>query len=150
MKVHVPDELVALGTVVDVTVERNGKREVLEPSEAQWICADEGKETVWLVPKKTVAGKLPKGIDGQLRRLAAVYRMWNDFEPRRSSLTPPIRVEGDWQSLGRVVRLTYRSDKWGDGPQLYEHDCERARMLKLGSLYRITGGVRVTSRGLVG
>lgn len=150
MRVRVPDHLVALGTVVDVTVERDGKREVLEPSEPQWICADEGKETVWLLPKKAVPGQLPKGSDAQLRRMAAVYRMWNDFEPRRTQLTPPIRVQGDWRSLGRVVRISYRSDKWGDGAQNYEHDCDRARILKLGSLYRITGGVRVTSRGLVG
>lgn len=150
MNVRVPDNLVALGSVLDVVVERDGRRERLEPGGPQWLCADASKETLWLLPKKTVPGRLPDGADAEIRRMGSVYRQWNDFEPRRTQLTPPLTVRGKWRLVGRVVRMGYRSDKWDARPNNYEHDFGRARLVRLGPLYRIAGGVKVTSRGIVG
>lgn len=151
MKITVPDNMVALGTVLDLTVEHDGRRQKYGPAPgAQWLCGDATKETLWLLPKETGRGRLPEGCEAALRRMAAVYRAWNDFEPRRTQLTPALRVEGDWKPLGRAVRIGYRSDKWDGRAANYEHDFERARVMKLGPLLRIAGGVRVTPRGIVG
>lgn len=152
MKISVPDNLVALGTVVELVVEKDGRREVLSPpsKREQWLCGDATKEALWLLPKRTAPGPLPEGYEVELRRMAAVYRLWNDFEPRRTQLTPALAVRGPWRTLGRAIRILYRSDKWGDGPQQYEHDFDRARVLRLGPLHRIAGGLKVTARGIVG
>lgn len=155
MRITVPDNLVQLGTVLDLTVEQDGKREKLTPRRGrQLLCSDASKETLWLLPKpkkkRTVRGPLPTNVAAALRRMAAVYRSWHDFEPRRTQVTPSMTVEGRWLALGQAVRIGYRSDKWDGRDHHYEHDFDRAQVLKLGPLYRITGGVRVTPRGIVG
>jgi len=157
MRVRLPPEFVALGTVVDLVVERDGRRTVYEfPKPAHWLCTDEGKRTLYLFPvappKVARAKPVPESadLDQRLRVLQGVFRMWNDFEPIACSWAR-FRLGKDWRHLGTVVRVCYRCKKWNGKPTNYEHAFDDPpRVAQHGQLYRISGGVKVTPAGITG
>lgn len=154
MKIRLPDALVALGQVLDVVIEHNGRRMVLDfPKPPHWLCTDIGRQALYLlpIPKGHRGQRFPAGAGGQLGALASVFRTWSDFEPRRASLVTT-RLGREWKARGRVVRIGYRSDKWTNKPTDYEHDFKaQPRIAQLGTLYRISGSrLKVTAAGITG
>ena len=152
MRVSVPDAMVVLGRVLDLSLEAaDGRTRRIELA-GLWMATDAGKATLWFVPvsKKT----LPLDAhDPVLRESARVFRTWFDFEPRRD-WQQKIRLSGEWVLRGRVRRMAYRSDKWGGKKhEDYEHQFTRPpRLYQLGrELYRVSGpGLRVASAGIIG
>lgn len=152
MRFRVPDAFAVLGTVLELTVEEGGKRRSFEFKRPYYVAADAGKKTVWLIrsTKKTKPVADPRAPE--LREVEQVFRMWFDFEPRRG-WSQPLKVAGDWQYRGEVVRIRYRSDKWHAKKQEnYEHQFSTPPGLhQLDGLYRMSGpALKVTPSGIHG
>jgi hypothetical protein len=92
----------------------------------------------------------------ELRRGAELYRQVYRFEPARLQrhayprLAPPVVV-----TLGELVGVIYRSDKWNPGlPQTYIHFMEDrpqlASNVEGSQLYIVGGSYRITARGIEG
>lgn len=142
----IPARLVTLGTLLDLTVEHEGRRFVLRFKSKHWLCSDTGARRLFITPKTTVLEKRPpsRGKAGKL------FEKWNDFDPRRE-LIEQVKV-GTPEYRGRVIAVGYRSAKWRREMTDYQHDFDTPpRLTQLGQVYRIAGGdVRVTSRGITG
>ncbi len=147
-----PAVLVKLGEVLDLKVEKDGKRRVLTWRRTYWLCADETERRLWLVPKPTTrGGKLNAARAGrELKAAMRVHERWSDFTPE---LLTPVRVRlGAERERGRGITIGYRSTKWTGKAEDYEHQFEGANKVRqLGSVYLISGGgVSVTPAGVRG
>src|SRR5262245_27545797 len=112
MKVAVPDGLVRLGQVLDLVVERDGRRSTLQWRPALWLWTDVSRKVLWLMSApKSRGSAYPRRPAGELRQLGSVHRLWSDFEPARV-VRHRVRLGREWRYRGRAVRIGYRSDKW--------------------------------------
>jgi hypothetical protein len=100
------------------------------------------------------AGKVPCSLE--LRRGAELYRQFYRFEPAHLQrlayprLAPPVVV-----TLGELVGVIYRSDKWNPGRlRTYIHFMEDrpqlASNVEGSQLYIVGGSYRITPRGIEG
>lgn len=159
MKVRIPDAMVVLGVVLEVVYERAGRvysrafprvrRGTRFPMQ---LCGDGTEKVIWLVRDTARRGKADVR-NPAMRDTEDTFRKWFDFEPRRD-WTQRVRVRGEWEECGEVLRIAYRSDKWHAGrSDEYEHQFKgRPTMHQLGSaLYRISGaGLSIKATGIHG
>jgi hypothetical protein len=151
--VKLPSALAQLGTVLDVRVEKDGKRERLSwPRGSLLLCADSSEKRLWLVPAP--GGRSRKLTDAQrtkdVESAARVVKRWSDFEA--GTVTAAKVSLGKEKLRGRVVSIGYRSDKWSGKAENYEHECEGPmRLRQFGTVYVISGGgLRITPSGIQG
>jgi hypothetical protein len=151
--VKVPTTLARLGDVLDVRVERDGKRVTLTWRRPYWLCADTTLRRLWLVPAPRGRGEKLAGasLPADLKAAAKVHKRWSDFEPERAARAG-VRL-GEPRERGVAVSIGYRSDKWTGNAEDYEHAFEsgRTRVRQLGDVYLISGGgITVTPAGVKG
>lgn len=151
MKVATPDALVMLGQVLELQVERAGRRTLLEWRRRPHILAtDETKRALWLFPAPRKRRKAANPDAAVLKTLAGVFRAWSDFEPENVDAVR-LPAAGNWKFRGEVVRINYRSRKWSGKAEDWQHDFEgTARLVQLGNLFRISGGFAVKPAGITG
>lgn len=145
---RVPDRLAYLGRALDMTLEHNGERTTIGWSRSHWLCTDEGRRDLWIVPAPRTRGRQLER--GEAKALEDVVRLWSQFEPTR--LTAAEFRLGHEKQRGVAVSIAYRSDKWTGRLEDYEHAFNRpASVVQAGDVYRLSGPrLRVTAAGVTG
>jgi hypothetical protein len=129
---RVPPQAVRLGYVLDLHVEVNATTRVRIDEWAEWCmcCGDNGFE---LPPGRSklylfapLPDKKPASEDTNYSAATRAYERWHKREAKRVDVYDvPDRIV---HCQGRVLRIGYRSDKWGQRGKGhdYDHDfCER-------------------------
>ncbi|WP_224371106.1 hypothetical protein [Hyalangium versicolor] len=149
---RIPHALAQLGTVLELRVEKDGKRSTLSwPKKGLWLCTDSTQKRLYLVPApKAAPGPLAGPAKRALKGVARAYKRWSEFEA--ANVTPATVELGATEDRGCVASIAYRSDKWSGRAEDYEHDFKgRPRLCCVGSVYVISGGgFSVTPSGIRG
>ena len=147
----IPRSLAALGEVLDLRVERDGRRSTLRWNSAHWLCGEASAKRLWIVPASREEPAPLEDFEEDLRDAIKLYRRWHDLTPIGATAIE-VKVSDPPVFRGFVNVIGYRSDKWSGDFDNYDHVFTSPPQIeKFGEVYRISGGaLRVTAGGITG
>lgn len=123
---HVPPRTVLLGMVLDLTIEHAGERVTLTDEVLGWVMATTeagmdaapGRARLYLFPASDT--ELEVGDDSKFARARETFERWHAREAEQVTEAEVPDTVGYFQ--GRLIRLGYRSDKWGPRGDCHDYD----------------------------
>lgn len=123
---HVPPRTVLLGMVLDLTIERNGERVTLTDEVRGWVMATTeagmdaapGRARLYLFPASELAPDV--GDDSKFARARETFERWHARQAEQVTEAEVPDTVGYLQ--GRLIRIGYRSDKWGRSGDFHDYD----------------------------
>ena len=156
---RVPKVTLKLGTVIDCTIGDGNARAFVDDWKGYQLLTGESAMDARRPALYFVRGRLGGDPGVAAAAAAKTYRRWHQRDPERVG-------ELDWDPCeyrqGRMLRLGYRSDKWGSRGKAvaYDHDFledggtaplvwTNTRTLEAATTIIVVGGsMRVTERGI--
>ena len=161
---RIPPRTVKLGTVLDLQIEVNVNTRVRIDEWAGWllVCPENGFELAPGRSKLYLFAPLPDGEASERVNYDAATRAYERWHKRDAARVDVHKVPDRFTCLqGRVLRIGYRSDKWGARGKShdYDHDfCEgdalppllytNKRGLNSDGAVIVGGDMTITERGI--